>query len=211
MMLAYALLTFSSLFAIVDPFAAVPAFLAMTAQEGEQERRRTSQIACLVSWLVITVFAAIGPSLFRLFGITLAAFEIAGGLILLLSSLDMLRAKRSPLNETEEETKEGMAKADVAITPLAIPMLAGPGGDHNGDRPLRPRQKLGQDRDFLCRDRHCVRFELFNFSRGQLGGPQARPHHLKHHHAPYGAASCRAWSAIYPHRAKNRLNERPSP
>lgn len=126
-MLEYALLTFASLFAIVDPFAAIPAFLAMTAQDTVAQRRRIAQTASCTCAAVMMVFAAIGPAIFRTFGITLPAFQIAGGLILLLSALDMLRAKRSPLQETAEETEEGRSKQDIAITPLAIPMLSGPG------------------------------------------------------------------------------------
>lgn len=126
-MVEYALLTFGSLFAIVDPFAAIPPFLAMTAQDGVEQRRRMAKTACIVCWLVMTTFSVLGLSLFRLFGITLPAFQIAGGLILLLSALDMLRAQRSPLKETAEEMEAGMAKEDIAITPLAIPILSGPG------------------------------------------------------------------------------------
>jgi multiple antibiotic resistance protein len=126
-MLEYALLTFGSLFAIVDPFAAIPAYLAMTARDTDEQRRGIAATACGTCGMVLIVFAALGPSIFRLFGITLPAFQIAGGLILLLTALDMLRAKRSPLKETAEETAEGMNKQDIAITPLAIPMLSGPG------------------------------------------------------------------------------------
>jgi multiple antibiotic resistance protein len=125
--LKYSLLTFSSLFAIVDPFAAIPTFLAMTARDSFESRRRMARTACLVCWLVMSLFAAVGPFIFKAMSITLPAFQIAGGLILLLSALDMLRAKRSALQETPEETEEGMGKEDIAITPLAIPMLAGPG------------------------------------------------------------------------------------
>ncbi len=126
-MLGYFLLTFGSLFAIVDPFAAIPAFLAMTEKLSYQDKRHTAKIACMVCWLILTGFALLGSEIFSLFGITLPAFQVAGGLIVLLSALDMLRAKRSPLQETAEETQEGMSKDDIAITPLAVPMLAGPG------------------------------------------------------------------------------------
>ncbi len=126
-MLSYAFLTFASLFSIVDPFAAIPAFLAMTPDDTVEQRSRMARTACLVCWLVLTAFAAAGPAIFKLFGITLPAFQIAGGLIMLLTALDMLRAKRSALNETPEETAVGAEKDDIAITPLAIPMLSGPG------------------------------------------------------------------------------------
>lgn len=76
---------------------------------------------------VLLVFALIGKWIFRLFGITLPALEVAASIVLLLIALDMLRAQRSRVQETPEETDAGMVKDDVAITPLAIPMLSGPG------------------------------------------------------------------------------------
>ncbi|MBI3550537.1 MAG: NAAT family transporter [Elusimicrobia bacterium] len=126
-MLEYALLTFGSLFAIVDPMAVIPSFLAMTSRDTVEQRQRMAFVACLTSGGVMTAFAAFGPFIFKVLGITIQAFQIAGGLIMLLSALDMLRAKRTPLKETPEETEEGRGKDDVAITPLAIPMLSGPG------------------------------------------------------------------------------------
>jgi len=126
-MMEYAFLTFGSLFAIVDPFAAVPTFLAMTARDSAEQRRRMARTACIVCAGVMALFAALGPTIFKLFGITLPAFQIAGGLVLLLSSLDMIRAQKSPMKETPEEFAEGMSKDDIAITPLAVPLLAGPG------------------------------------------------------------------------------------
>lgn len=125
--LEYAFLTFGSLFAIVDPFAAVPPFLAMTPDDTSAQRRRMARTACVTAGGVMATFALLGPAIFRLFGITLAAFQVAGGLVLLLSSLDMLRAQKSALKETPEELAEGMSKDDIAITPLAVPLLSGPG------------------------------------------------------------------------------------
>lgn len=126
-MIEYAALAFASLFAIVDPFAAIPVFLAVTAGSSLDERRRVARIACLTATAVIAGFALAGPLVFRLFGVTLAAFQIAGGLVLLLAAFDMLRAQASPLRATAEEVAEGVRNGDVAITPLAVPLLAGPG------------------------------------------------------------------------------------
>lgn len=122
----YAVLAFSSLFVIVDPIATVPAFLAMTARDSISQRLRMARTACLVAAGILTVFALIGQWLFTLLGITLPAIQVAGALVLLLVALDMLRAQRSPVQETAAETAEGATKEDIAITPLAIPMLAGP-------------------------------------------------------------------------------------
>jgi len=126
-MLEYAFLTFGSLFAIVDPFAAIPPFLAMTSTDTTAQRRRMARTACVTAAGVMAAFALLGPAIFRMFGITLPAFQVAGGLVLLLSALDMLRAQKSAMRETPEEVAEGMSKDDIAITPLAVPLLAGPG------------------------------------------------------------------------------------
>jgi multiple antibiotic resistance protein len=122
----YAVLAFSSLFVIVDPIATVPAFLAMTARYTLGQRLRMARVACLVAVLILSGFALTGQWLFSLLGISLAAVQVAGALVLLLVALDMLRAQRSPVQETAAETAEGAAKEDIAITPLAVPMLAGP-------------------------------------------------------------------------------------
>jgi multiple antibiotic resistance protein len=125
--LNFALMSAGSLFAIINPLGAVPTFFAMTPENTEAERLKMARTACITATGVLIVFAASGNTLFRFFGITIPAFQMAGGLVLLLVSLDSLRAKRSAVQETEEEKAEGVAKTDVSITPLAIPMLSGPG------------------------------------------------------------------------------------
>ena len=122
----FALITFTSVLFIVDPFAAVPSYLVMTQSETADERRRTARRACIAMAVLLIVFAAGGQLIFRAFGITLPAFRVAGGLILWFVAVDMLRGQRST-QESREELAEGVAKEDVAITPLAIPVLAGPG------------------------------------------------------------------------------------
>ena len=124
--LQFALVTFTAVFFIVDPFAAIPAYLVITQDEDRATRRRTALRACVGMALLLILFASAGGLIFKAFGITLPAFRIAGGLILWLVALDMLRAKRST-QESGEELAEGQAKDDVALTPLAIPILAGPG------------------------------------------------------------------------------------
>jgi multiple antibiotic resistance protein len=123
----YILLAFSSLFVIVDPLAAVPAFIAMTSENGRDERIRMARLACCVMAGVLIAFALGGKVIFRLLGITMPAFQLAASVVLLLVALDMLRARRSPVQETSEETAAGTEKTDIAVTPLAVPMLAGPG------------------------------------------------------------------------------------
>ena len=123
----FSLLALSSIFFLVDPFAALPTFLAVTAGQDPKKRVRTARKASLTAFVILTTFAVAGTYIFRIFGITLPAFEIAGGIILLLIGLDMLEAKRSPTQESPDETQEATAKDDVGIVPMGIPMLAGPG------------------------------------------------------------------------------------
>ncbi len=124
---AYMLLAFSSLFVIVDPLAAVPAFIAMTPLDPPEERIRMARLACWVMAGVLLTFALAGKLIFKFLGITTPAFELAASIVLLLVALDMLRARRSRVQQTDEETAAGSEKTDIAITPLAIPMLSGPG------------------------------------------------------------------------------------
>jgi multiple antibiotic resistance protein len=122
----FALVTFTSILFLVDPIAVVPTFLAITQGETVERRRDTARRACLAAAVLLLVFAAAGNLIFRAFGITLPAFRIAGGAILWLVAMDMLRGERKT-QESEEEIDEGIRKEDVALTPLATPLLAGPG------------------------------------------------------------------------------------
>jgi multiple antibiotic resistance protein len=123
----FSVLALSSIFFLVDPFAALPTFLAVTAGVDAQRRRKMARKASVTAMVVLSGFAVAGQYIFRMFGITLPAFEIAGGVILLLIGLDMLEAKRSPTQESREEAAEAALKEDAGIVPLGIPMLAGPG------------------------------------------------------------------------------------
>jgi multiple antibiotic resistance protein len=123
----YILLAASSLFVIVDPVATIPAFIAMTPDDTPAERIRMARLASFVMAGVLLAFAIAGKLIFKFLGLTMPAFQIAASIVLLLVALDMLRAQRSRVQETNEETAAGLEKTDIAITPLAIPMLAGPG------------------------------------------------------------------------------------
>ena len=125
--LQFSLVSLSSIFFIVDPLAAIPAFLVMTAGDSAAKRRRMARQAAWTCFFVLTVFSLAGTLIFKIFGITLPAFRIAGGLILFLVAIDMLQARRSGTQEVAEERQEGTEKEDVGVTPLGIPMLAGPG------------------------------------------------------------------------------------
>jgi multiple antibiotic resistance protein len=121
------LLIFTSVLFIVDPFAAVPSFLAMTERDTPASRRAMARRGAWTCAVTLTLFAFGGSLIFTLFGITLAAFKIAGGVLIGLNAIDMVQARRSQQQETPVERAEGTLKDDVGIIPLGLPMLAGPG------------------------------------------------------------------------------------
>jgi multiple antibiotic resistance protein len=125
--LEFALLAVTSVFFLVDPFAVIPMFLAITADSPQNERRLMARRSAWTCAIVLSVFALAGSLIFKMFGITLPAFKIAGGIILLQIGMDMLQARQSGTKVTPEETQEGTAKEDASIIPLGMPMLAGPG------------------------------------------------------------------------------------
>jgi multiple antibiotic resistance protein len=125
--LKFAVVALSAMFFVVDPIANVPIFLTITASDSAAQRRRIAWRAALATWVTLSIFALAGGLIFQAFGISLGAFKIAGGLMLLLMSVDMMRAQPSPTRTTAEEQGEARARDDIAIFPMAIPMLAGPG------------------------------------------------------------------------------------
>jgi len=121
------LLIFTSILFIVDPFAVIPTFLAMTVRDSPQQRRVLARRGAWTCAIALTAFALGGSLIFKIFGITIGAFKIAGGVLIGLNALDMVQARRSQQRETAVETAEGIEKDDIGIMPLGVPMLAGPG------------------------------------------------------------------------------------
>jgi multiple antibiotic resistance protein len=124
---SFSLVAFSAIFFVVDPFAVIPLYLSITQGDPPAKKRATALRASLAATLALLLFAFAGKLIFSAFSITLGAFQIAGGIILFMLALDMLRAERSRVRTSPEEVREGVDKEDVAIIPLGIPMLAGPG------------------------------------------------------------------------------------
>ena len=125
--LKFAVVALSAVFFVIDPIANVPIFLTITASDSPTQPRRIALRAAFATWVTLSIFALAGGLIFKAFGISLGAFKIAGGLMLLLMAVDMMRAQPSPTRTTAEEQGEALTRDDVAIFPLAIPMLAGPG------------------------------------------------------------------------------------
>ena len=117
--------TFVALFVIVDPFAMVPVYLTLTERFSAEAVKRTRRKAAFVAFGILATFGLTGLSVFNLFGITLPAFQIAGGILLLLLGIAQLNNNRPRVKP--EETEEGLDREDISVFPLGTPLLAGPG------------------------------------------------------------------------------------
>ncbi len=116
-----------ALAAIIDPLAAIPFFLQLTKSYTVEERRGVARTVGIVVAVVLGVAALTGDTLLRLMGTSLPAFRVGGGIVMLLMALSMLGAQTTPLRQTEEEVVASGDKTGIAVVPLGIPLLAGPG------------------------------------------------------------------------------------
>jgi len=127
MMIVDFLRIFVAIFIIVDPVGLLPLFIALTHNYSKKRIERTVQLACLTAAFVLIIFAFAGNIILEIFGVTIPAFRIAGGIIVFIVALEMLQAKRTRLKTTPEEEEKGLEQEEVGIVPIGIPMLAGPG------------------------------------------------------------------------------------
>ena len=125
-MLEFVISSLAAIFVVMDPLGAIPVFLVTTEGDTPDKRNRIIRRACWAAFIILVAFALLGAVIFRIFGISFTAFRIAGGILLLKVSLDMLYARRPGSHITIGEEKAAAAKEDVAIVPLAMPMLSGP-------------------------------------------------------------------------------------
>ncbi len=114
-------------FVVVEPITLVPLFAAMTEGADEAFRRKMALKAVIVAGLVLLLFAVGGAWFLRMMGISMAAFRIAGGIMLFLIALEMVFARESGTRSTPDELEEGKKRVDVSVFPLAFPFIAGPG------------------------------------------------------------------------------------
>ncbi|MFO8011620.1 MAG: MarC family protein, partial [Dehalococcoidia bacterium] len=112
---------------IMDPLGNLPFLMLFTERNTPMERVKVAAIASAFACLILIFFGVTGDAVLRFFGITLPAFQIAGGFIFFIYSLQMLHLIPSGIKSTDEEEQEGIARQNVALVPLGIPLLAGPG------------------------------------------------------------------------------------
>jgi len=125
--LEFFILCFSSLFTLINPIGLVPIFISITQDYTKKERDIIALKAVIFSFFILVLFGVIGEFIFSFYNITINGFRIAGGILLLKISFDMIESKRSRTKTTPKEEKEAEEKNEIAYTPLGIPLIAGPG------------------------------------------------------------------------------------
>ncbi|MFV0321473.1 MAG: MarC family protein [Alphaproteobacteria bacterium] len=120
--IAYGITVFTALFAIMNPIANMPVFMSLVGDQDDKTQREIARKACITAFFIIAACVIGGNAIFKLFGLTIPAFKIAGGLLLFYIGFEMLQSKTNPTHTQPAPIDDG-----VAVSPLAIPMLAGPG------------------------------------------------------------------------------------
>lgn len=120
---------FFGFFAMLNPLGNLPIFLGMVSDFDRKTQKHVARKATTVAFIIIAVFSIFGHIIFRMFGITVPAFQIAGGIIIFIIGYQMLNARDNPIHNQTPQEKESMEKIahDMAVSPLGIPLLAGPG------------------------------------------------------------------------------------
>lgn len=143
--LNYAIYSFTVLFIIVDPIANVPIFLSLLENFSPKSRGSIVKKAVLIATVVLLVFTLTGRIIFEYFGIQMYSFKIAGGLLLFIIALEMLFGMRSKTESSKEEEDEARRRDDLAATPLAVPLLTGPGAITTGIVLFNSAQTRGEE------------------------------------------------------------------
>ena len=138
----FGLLAFTSFLTLINPFGLMPVFISMTSGLDDRSRRKTAQRGGLTAFVILLLFALTGQFLFEFFGISVNGLRIVGGILFLLMGYDMLQARLSAIRIPKEKTAEYVG--DISITPLAVPMITGPGSITNAIVLMEDAQSLGQ-------------------------------------------------------------------
>jgi multiple antibiotic resistance protein len=121
--LTYSLSVFTGFFAIMNPIANIPIYLSLVQDADERTKERINKKATIIAFLIVLIFVLLGKYIFELFGITIPAFKITGGILIFYVGFDMLQSKKSDI----KHLKKVVVDENIAVSPLAIPILAGPG------------------------------------------------------------------------------------
>jgi len=141
-LITFGLLAFTSFFTLINPLGTMPIFMTMTTDLDVNQRTRTARKASVVAFITICIFALSGQLLFNFFGISVNSFRIVGGVIFFIMGMDMLQARLGKVKIKDSEVKAYVN--DISVTPLAIPMICGPGALTNAIVLMEDANSLGK-------------------------------------------------------------------
>jgi len=141
-LLTIGLLYFTSFFTLINPLGSMPVFLTMTANLSKKERTKTAIKAVLTAFITLMIFAFGGQMLFDFFGISVNSFRVVGGIIFFMMGFDMLNARFSSFKSIPQESVKEYVD-DISVTPLGIPMIAGPGAITNSIVLMEDSSEIG--------------------------------------------------------------------
>ncbi|MCI2228830.1 MarC family protein [Polaribacter sp. MSW13] len=122
-LVTFSITVFTGFFAIMNPISNMPIFLTLLEGADDQTKRRVNKRALLIAFIIVTTFVILGKFIFELFGITIPAFKITGGILIFFVGFEMLQSKKSNVKHLQNTNFD----ENIAVSPLAIPILAGPG------------------------------------------------------------------------------------
>jgi len=126
-LIKFIIITFTSLFALVNPIGFSPMFISLVDEMSSREKNEIATKGVFTAGITLTIFLFIGDFIFQFFGITIEAFKIAGGILFMRSSFNLIEVKKSRTRTTPSEEENASTKKDIAYTPIGIPLIAGPG------------------------------------------------------------------------------------
>lgn len=121
---SFVLTVFTGFFAIMNPIANTPVFVGLTESQGTRTKLKIARMACITAWVIVVIFVILGKYIFELFGISIPAFKITGGILIFYVGFEMLMSKKSKVHSPDDNNEDD---SGIAISPLATPVLAGPG------------------------------------------------------------------------------------
>jgi len=126
-LIKFSIIAFTSLFALVNPIGFSPMFISLVDDMNPKEKKEIAVKGVFTAGITLTTFLFIGEFIFQFFGITIEAFKIAGGILFMRSSFNLIEVKKSRTRTTPAEEENATTKRDIAYTPIGIPLIAGPG------------------------------------------------------------------------------------
>ncbi|AUH52065.1 hypothetical protein CXB49_15175 [Chromobacterium sp. ATCC 53434] len=118
---------FIALLVLVNPLGAIPIFISLTPSASQEERQKIAQTTAIAVAVVMCLFAIVGQTLLRFLGISIGSFQVGGGILLMLIAIALMNAKPGPTKTTKQEREEAGGKTNIAVVPMAIPLMTGPG------------------------------------------------------------------------------------